>query len=84
MPWVGEEGLARCWDDELWPPQVFAMIGMNEVSGGENFTGKSSGNEEIDFRRGVGGGWVGGWWWCGSSIYRGWMNVTTGFEETRS
>ena len=63
MPWAGEEGLTRCWDDELWPPRVFSMIGMDEgfrrgegFSQGESFTGKSSGNEEIDFRRGGGGG----------------------------
>ena len=60
MPWVGEEGLTLCWDDELWPPRVFAMIGMNEgFMRGEGFCfcrgelGKSSRNEEIDFR----GGW---------------------------
>ena len=30
VPWAGEEGLSRCWDDELWPPRVFTMIGMDE------------------------------------------------------
>ena len=24
MPWPGEGGLARCREDELWPPRVFA------------------------------------------------------------
>ena len=25
VPWPGGEGLAWCWDEELWPPRVFAM-----------------------------------------------------------
>ena len=25
VPWLGEEGLARGWDEELWPPFVFSM-----------------------------------------------------------
>ena len=25
VPWAREEGLARCWDEVLWPPRVFAM-----------------------------------------------------------
>ena len=33
MLWPGEEGLARGLDEELWPPWVFAMGGMDEGSG---------------------------------------------------
>ena len=25
VPFLGEEGLTRCWKDELWPPQVLAI-----------------------------------------------------------
>ena len=50
VPWAGEEGLARCWDEELWPPRVFSMSRLNE----EGFAG-------IDgFCRGRGGGGGGG------------------------
>ena len=39
VPWAGEEGLTRCWDDELWTPRVFAMIGMDEgFRRGEGFS----------------------------------------------
>ena len=26
VPWPREEGLARCREDELWPPRVFAIV----------------------------------------------------------
>ena len=25
LPWAGEKGLARCWEELLWPPRVFSM-----------------------------------------------------------
>ena len=26
VPWPREGGLARCREDELWPPRVFAIV----------------------------------------------------------
>ena len=38
VPWPGKEGLVRGWDEELWPPLVFAMSGMCEgLRRGEGF-----------------------------------------------
>ena len=31
-PWLGEEGGTRVLDEELWPPQVFSIAGMDEDS----------------------------------------------------
>ena len=38
VPWPGKEGLARCLEDELWPPRVFsivaAWVGLMRKGGG--------------------------------------------------
>ena len=45
VPWLGEGGLERCREDELWPLRGFAIAAAWMDEG---------------FRRGGGGGWEGG------------------------
>ena len=49
VPWPGKGALARCPEDELWPPRVFAIAAAWMDEG---FRGGGGGG-------GGGGGWVG-------------------------